>query len=417
VVRLWSLASGTEERSFTAHSGPIVSVGFNDNGFRAFSASGDGTVRVWYLDWEVSAQAPADWDESARGWLEVFLARRAARSGPGPVRWGRQDLEELMTELRRRGLGWLEPEGVRTQLRRMAGGAAAEPQTRVRSSLPTTTAVTPREVRQRRYLMRAAIVALLALIGLTIGGARMVERSRLRVVEREVERARANIRKGVLPLRRMAAGRVRCLESEHDAYLDAYLGRAGDIRYDPIEAKICLAMVGNTRTIRPLLDSLRPRDRSLSLDGIRGIGSTGSFGDVGSILAHLDESTITVQARALGDPEPAIRKVVATALVARGSRRAIEALLDHAFDEDSRTREAIATHFMEIVASGVLEPEDALELASRWAGDSSAEVRRLVASELGILAGSRVMSLMEQLRNDPDPEVRDAASRTLARFR
>jgi len=311
-------------------------------------------------------------------------------------------------------MGWLRRDGVEAELRRMAGRTTDEAPARVRATVAPTAVVTPGQARQRQTLVRLGIVAVIALIPLLIIGNRSLQRSRLRVETRQVEQTRAGIRRGVMPLRQMATGRAPCVEAEHDAYLDAYLGRSGDIRYDPVEAMICLAMVGDTRTVRPLLDSLRPRERELRLDGVRNIRGSGSRGEIGSILVFLNETTIAVQERALSDPEPAVRDVVATALAARGSERSIAALMRHAFDDDPAPRETIAPHFREIVASGVLSPEQALDLAARWARDPSVEVRQSLASKLGILAGSRVDALAEQLAQDSDDQVRAAARRLLS---
>ena len=143
VLKLWDLASGECLRNFIGHTGGVTSACLTADGGYVFSAGGDG-LRIWSLDWELDDTEPADWDEGARPYLEVFVraqqpyaaplpqdraptdeetTRALTRSGK-PV-WTEADFQRLLYTLGRAGYGWLRPDGVRRELDRMAKGMAS----------------------------------------------------------------------------------------------------------------------------------------------------------------------------------------------------------------------------------------------------------------------------------------------------
>ncbi len=73
-VKLWEVASGQCLRTFAGHADAVTSVAFSADGRYALSGSADRTLRLWILDWELADAAPADWDEGARPYLEMFLS-------------------------------------------------------------------------------------------------------------------------------------------------------------------------------------------------------------------------------------------------------------------------------------------------------------------------------------------------------
>ncbi len=84
---------------------------------------------VWELDWDYEFPDAADWDEGARPLLETFLHARVPYADPlveeGPLRrgvpaWDEGDFESRLHQLEDAGYGWLQPEGVRRELERMA---------------------------------------------------------------------------------------------------------------------------------------------------------------------------------------------------------------------------------------------------------------------------------------------------------
>jgi WD40 repeat protein len=156
-VRLWDVLSGRCLRTFAGHTDAVTAVVLRSDSGYGLSASADGTVKVWVLDWELTDEAPADWDEAARPYLETFLALHtpyAAALPPdgkrsltelvrtplsrlfrptltdpevtraltrrGKAVWNEEDFAGLLSWLGSSGFGRLRPEGVRRKLETIA---------------------------------------------------------------------------------------------------------------------------------------------------------------------------------------------------------------------------------------------------------------------------------------------------------
>jgi hypothetical protein len=117
---LWDLANG-DMWNLAENVGPIFSVSISPDGSWVLAGTGDGTLRLWELDWDYAFPGWADWDEAARPYLEAFLTLRYANGTNGNRRngrrrWSTMDFERLIEDLQRRDLGWLKTEGVRRNL-------------------------------------------------------------------------------------------------------------------------------------------------------------------------------------------------------------------------------------------------------------------------------------------------------------
>jgi WD40 repeat protein len=138
-LKLWEVGSGRCVRTFEGHTYGVTAVALSGDGRWALSGSGDNTLILWFLDWELADNGPADWDEGARPVLEVFLSShtsylaslptdrqpseeeitRALTRGGKPA-WTDDDFQQLLGALGCAGYGWLNPEGVRRELEKMA---------------------------------------------------------------------------------------------------------------------------------------------------------------------------------------------------------------------------------------------------------------------------------------------------------
>lgn len=139
-LKLWNLNSGECLRTLTGHAGAVRAVAWSLEGRYLLSGSDDHTSKLWILDWELTEHAPAAWDEGARPYLETFLALQTATTPansddpkavlaalkPNPT-WTETDFQRLIRTLQQAGYGWLQVEGVRQQLTRMAQAVVAQP--------------------------------------------------------------------------------------------------------------------------------------------------------------------------------------------------------------------------------------------------------------------------------------------------
>jgi hypothetical protein len=98
----------------------------------------DGSVSLWFLDWELEENEPADWDEGALPYLDVFLRSHRpygaalpqdrqptdeeithALTRRGKPEWSEEDFQGFLHTLGCAGYGWLRPEGVHRELKQM----------------------------------------------------------------------------------------------------------------------------------------------------------------------------------------------------------------------------------------------------------------------------------------------------------
>ncbi len=122
---LWDTNTEQACRIIQGHKGCVNSVVFSSDGRYAISGSGDSTISMWEFDWDYDFPAPADWDEGARPYLDIFLTLHTPYGPDGISRvgrpqWSEADFQDLLQELGYRGYGWLRPEGVRRKLEEMA---------------------------------------------------------------------------------------------------------------------------------------------------------------------------------------------------------------------------------------------------------------------------------------------------------
>jgi len=138
-LKLWDMVEGCCVRTLEGHTATVHAVCASPDGRIALTAGEDGTLRQWVLDWELEDNAPADWDEAARPYLDTFLTMHTPYAAPlpedaepsneavartltrrGAPNWTEEDFKDLLHTIGCAGGGWIRAEGVRRELGRMA---------------------------------------------------------------------------------------------------------------------------------------------------------------------------------------------------------------------------------------------------------------------------------------------------------
>jgi len=133
-------------RTFEGHESMVNSVCLSADGRWALSGSGDNTLKLWALDWELEDKEPADWDDGALPYVMNFLTCHTPYSGElspdpdpseeeitqaltraGQPQWTVADFKRLLHTLGCAGFGWLRPEGVRKKLEEIAANWQGPP--------------------------------------------------------------------------------------------------------------------------------------------------------------------------------------------------------------------------------------------------------------------------------------------------
>jgi hypothetical protein len=136
--KLWDVATGRCLHT-QAFEYAVTAVHLSTTGQYALCGCKDGNVSAWFLDWELEENEPADWDEGARPYLEVFLRTHwpygaalprdrqptdeeitHALTRRGRPEWSEEDFQGFLYTLGCAGYGSLHPEGVRRELEKMA---------------------------------------------------------------------------------------------------------------------------------------------------------------------------------------------------------------------------------------------------------------------------------------------------------
>ncbi len=137
---VWDMESGNCVHTSTTHKSSINCIAVSLTGGRILTGSSDLTLQLWALEWELEAYQPAQWDEGALPYLEIFLKLHTPYAGQipqgrkptedeiryflthiGKPSWTEEDFQSLLVELGHRGYGWLQPDGVRHKLEELAG--------------------------------------------------------------------------------------------------------------------------------------------------------------------------------------------------------------------------------------------------------------------------------------------------------
>jgi WD40 repeat protein/serine/threonine protein kinase len=137
-IRIWDINKKECLRYLEGHTHPTTALALSPN-MRQLVTCNHSEMFLWSLDWVYEYPDYSDWDENAEPYLEQFLTihtqyDRKLPEGKKPTiydirrslfptgtpNWSEPDFQNLLTELGRRGFGWLREDGVRRKLEEMA---------------------------------------------------------------------------------------------------------------------------------------------------------------------------------------------------------------------------------------------------------------------------------------------------------
>jgi WD40 repeat protein/serine/threonine protein kinase len=440
-LRVWDVRTGSQSRVIEGHTGPVAAVRVGHDGQLLLSAGADAVVRLWLLDWEPEVSEAGTWDDRVRPFLEVFLRRQPPPATPteGPS-WDRAELDALMTDLGRRGFGWLDRARVERELEQLSSTwrdrrsseqrlvrAQAQRQQRRRTLQPARELVAGLTRNLTAKLVAAVLVVIAGpLLIMSVRSPDPVEATFNDTLYHQVALAMAE--RG----RRLAHGTVLGFQGDRrtvflggaegcagvavDQYLQTALHpervsptyndpavEAGDeafrLRYH--QSVSCLGDLGDSSALRAILDDV---DRDLHPYQVE---------DLLSVLVRAGPAISDDLVRALSSPSVAKRHLAALAL-AYSSRPGASAPLVAALDGDQLSAlEAASFVLGELIVHEVIPEDDAFAVAQRLAHSIDPRVRRNAMRSLILFQhDGPVRDLLDEGLDDSDGGVVRAALET-----
>ena len=434
IMRVWDRRSDQCLRECAGHTDSLVSVQFSHDGRFAVSASKDGALRFWILDWDPDVtSSPLAWQERARPFLEAFLHRQHA-GGDDPAAfpvWDETDISGLLADLRRRGFGAADASSLESALERLllkwTEKRARETAADARSQTITARAEASRPLWElvqrltRNIGLKAAAVAVTALVLVFLYQS-------MRVPESDEALFNDTLRQEFFQTYQLTSRAFK-----HDSVFTGILsgGRARAVglavacdpnRFD--EYLLALSEPGwhdvKQRTageydavVSCVLQFATPRHAPMILDGVSEDLTQTQRDDAVLVLVRLGDHVVPALQEALEDDDAATRHVAARALAYQRTERSLHALVDAVDSDDTDANEAASFVLRELIVSGTLRPEEALFTIQRLAFNIDPQVRRNAIAALTMFEETRpVRDLLDDALEDPDPEVRSAATTT-----
>lgn len=124
-IRVWDLTTGKNISVIEGHKSGVTSLKTVLNRQMLISTGADKTIRIWSMDWEPEIIAAGPWHEDIRAYLDVFLTLHTpylagSQQRRGKPEWDADEFQALLDVLKQRGYGWVEPRGIKVQLKEMA---------------------------------------------------------------------------------------------------------------------------------------------------------------------------------------------------------------------------------------------------------------------------------------------------------
>jgi WD40 repeat protein/serine/threonine protein kinase len=429
-LRLWDVRTGACLRTVEAHTAAVTSVHFSADGSSLLSAGADGCARLWIVDWEPEPRGQEDWDERARPFLEVFLRRHQQDGQPTPE-WTDEDFADLLTDLARRGFGWITADRVRRELEGALLGWAErraaerehldrEHQRQLLRERAAPIENTFSRLIRNLGLRLAVLILAAAAVGFFIHSVRVPRDPRVELNDTLRPELRLRFEKRSHEL--AANETLPSFHIEHPEQPDPPCD--GEDLTDLLDV-----LLRPTRHSRTEIDAHRQSGdaefRSRYRLGLRCVpasadeptvdalleqlaagGHPSRRTDLLGVLVRLDAAAEPILGAALASSEAEIRHAAAEVLVYRATPAARELLRSALLGDDDRAREAAMSVLRELVVSGVIDGQSAFRLIRDTRLSIDPRMRRWGVRALAVYQETDpVREHLDEALDDPDTRV------------
>lgn len=400
-VRLWDLRRGAGARALTFPEA-VHGIAVSPLGNRLLAAVADEAVHVWHLDWEPEATSAADWEESARPFLETYVSRRIGAHAGATRRMtlSDADVDGLLADLHRRGFGGLTRETVRPRLETLAARGEDVPSywETLRRHAPAAVRAVPKAAGAVRRLPWVRLAVGAVLVGAFVIGVRSWWRPEARVALSPYLEEAVPAEVDLIDL---GAFQGDCRTDAYSVHLDRVLSGNPEAR-----DVACLAVLASAQTVSEVLDRA-PLDDTDPVVALR------LRRNAASALSGVPPPALEALCVRLADPSRRVREIVGTALAARGDDGAAACVRSALTGGSPLARGAAILPFRHHLARGVIGVDEGWTLVRGLLQDPDPEGRIAGLEALPMYTARVSEPLASPLLEDPDPAVAEAAGRAL----
>lgn len=395
-VRLWDLRNRQCLASQSRHQSRVYSVAIPASGQRCYSASSDGTLRVWYFDWIPDPKTQNL--PKARAHFEVFLQQQ--KQIRGRASWDHDDIEALLEKLQRLGFGELPPETIEAELKRIAQESEKN---NLLEDLQTSRQIkvirSPAEKEKQKSTFKKLFWAVGALLFLIITILAILPPSgpAYDIPGRLEVRNRKRMDIGVVNAAINPA--KPCNTSDREQYLKTLqMGRSFQ---DMVDSASCLAQLEGDAIARSFFGIISSGDTRILNHNQTQVMTT--------FLAQAPPSVCPELAAELDNEQGPVRDLAAEALALHGEESCQSLFLESLSSRDPLLRLAVAGHFKTFIAVSNVPASKTFPIVEEFYDAAWPEIRRESAELLGLFKGKDARSLAEKMREDRDPQVQRLA--------
>jgi len=399
---IWDLRTRQLLASHGRHHDRIHSIAMPRNGCHCYTASADGSLRSWYLDWipETGYQNLA----KARPYLEIFLQQRKLLGSRGS--WAREHVEKLRKKLRRLGFNDIPAEKIEDELERLG---REEEQNTLLEDLELSRQIrvirSPAEKEKKRITTKwliwgggAALLLLSFFLFDFVPSLSLVyDIAETQEIRNRIELQQGGVYAALDPS-------APCLEEEENDDLRT-LKEERDFR-KLVRAAYCLSRLREDSLAGTFFDVIRHQSKPNPTSDQLQIMTV--------FLSNAPEAVCEDLARELDDGDEAVRDLAAEALALHEGERCHQLYLDAASVRDPLTRIAVSAHFTSLLAGGDIPAAKAFEIIRKFYDAAWPEIRRNAAGDLWIFRGEDARKLAKKMLKDKDPKVQFLAREYLS---